>query len=150
MNNNFLRKAWFFVPVCSIALVVACGGGTPALTDSLSLSNKLTSALAAISASPSNYSAFISLLDSSYKQDGLSSADLSAMLAADAAALPNDVSFPSAAFSNPTITNCNASNVCDLIVTVTNADADTVSTTVTLKVIGNAAGYKLIGDQSTS
>jgi len=150
MKSNVVRKAWFYISVCSVALVVACGGGTSAVTDAEILSAKLTSALSAISSNPYNYTSFISLLDSNYKQDGLTAADLSTMLAADAAALPNDVSFPSATFSNAVISNCNASNLCDLTVTVTNNDADSVSTTMTTKVIGNAAGYKLIGDQSSS
>jgi hypothetical protein len=92
----------------------------------------------------------VDLLDPNFKQDGLSKADLSAVLAADAASLPGEASFPNITYSDATISNCNAAQVCDLNVTVTNKDADTVSTTMVLKVVLTSSGYKLIGDQSAS
>jgi hypothetical protein len=111
------------------------------------LATSLTSALDEMSA---NYASFVDLLDPSFKQDGLSKADLSAVLAADAASLPGEASFPKITYSDATISNCNAAQVCDLNVTVTNKDADTVSTTMVLKVVLTSSGYKLIGDQSAS
>jgi len=151
MNLNLLRKLGFFASTSSLALVVACGGGGGGVSDpAQAVTESFNAALAAIAASPANYSSFIKLLDQDYKQDGFSSADLSAMLAADAAALPSEASFPSVLYSNATISGCNTLSVCDLSVTVTNNDADTVSTSMTLKVKQTVNGYKLIGDGSSS
>jgi len=67
-------------------------------------------------------------------------------LAADAAALPNDVAYPTVTYSNPVVGTCDSNNICDLTVTATNSDADSVSVTLTLKVNGTPS--MLIGDQS--
>ncbi len=151
MNLNLFRKLGFFASTSSLALVVACGGGGGGVSDpSRAFTESLNAALAAIAASPANYTSFINFLDANYKQDGLTSADLSAMLAADAAALPSEASFPSVSYSDAIISGCNSSSVCDLTVTMTNNDADTVSTSVTLKVKDSVTGYKLIGDGSSS
>jgi len=151
MNLNLFRKLGFFASTSSLALVVACGGGGNGVSDpAQAVTESFNAALAAIAASPANYSSFIKLLDQDYKQDGFSSAALSDMLAADAAALPSEASFPSVLYSNATISGCNTLSVCDLSVTVTNNDADTVSTSMTLKVKQTVNGYKLIGDGSSS
>jgi hypothetical protein len=149
MASSFPRKALSILTACSVAVLVACGGGsTRKYDDTVSLTSQLTSALAAIAANPADFSSFLNLLDSGYLQDGLTSADLSAMLAADAAALPKDVAFPSVKYSDPVVDNCNLSNQCDLTVTATNADADAVSVTIKLRVVPVTSGFKLIGDQS--
>ena len=154
MNRKFFRKFWVLTATSALALLVACGsggGGTASLSSlTTSLATSLTSALSAMSSNQANYASFVSLLDSNFKQDGFTSATLSAALAADAAALPNDVSFPNITYSDATISNCNAAQVCDLTVTVTNSDADTVSTSMVLKVVLTPSGYKLYGDQSAS
>jgi hypothetical protein len=150
MNLNLFRKLGFFASTSSLALVVACGGGGGGVDPSQAVTESFNAALAAIAASPANYSSFINLLDQDYKQDGFTSADLSAMLAADAAALPSEASFPSVSYSDATISGCNTLSVCDLSVTVTNNDADTVSTSMTLKVKQTVNGYKLIGDGYSS
>ncbi len=150
MNVKFFRKAGLFASTSSLALVVACGGGGGSVNPSQAVTETLNAALAAIAVSPANYTSFINFLDANYKQDGLTSADLSAMLAADAAALPSEASFPSVSYSDAIISGCNSSSVCDLTVTMTNNDADTVSTSVTLKVKDSVTGYKLIGDGSSS
>jgi threonine dehydratase len=152
MNIKFFRKVGLLASTSSLALVVACGGGGGggsfnAASDTIGTIN---STLAAIAASPANFSSFISLLDANYKQDGISKAQLSDMLALDAAALPNEASFPSVSYSDATISNCDASGICDMTVTVTNNDADSVSTTMTLKIKESVTGYKLIGDQSSA
>jgi hypothetical protein len=89
-------------------------------------------------------------VDSTYKQDGITKADLVAILGADAGAIPADPSFPVVTFTNPVISNCTSSNICDLSVTASNSDVDLISTTLTLKVINTSTGYKLVGDQSSS
>jgi len=152
MNLNLLRKLGVFASTSSLVLVVACGGGGGGgvFNPSQAVTESFNAALAAIAASPANYSSFINLLDQDYKQDGFTSSDLSAMLAADAAALPSEASFPSVSYSDATISGCNTLSVCDLSVTVTNNDADTVSTSMTLKVKQTVNGYKLIGDGSSS
>ena len=154
MNRKSSRKFWVLTATSALALLVACGsggGGTASLSSRAnSLATSLTSALDAMSANMGNYASFVDLLDPNFKQDGLSKADLSAVLAADAAALPGEASFPNITYSDATISNCNAAQVCDLNVTVTNKDADTVSTTMVLKVVLTSSGYKLIGDQSAS
>ena len=151
MKTKFSRRVWFFATTSSLALLVACGGGGGSgNAEGQSFAASFNAALAAIAANPSNFTPFVSLLDGDYKQDGLTRTNLSAMLAADAAALPNEASFPNASLSNPTLSNCNSSAICDLTVTVTNNDADTVSTSITLKVKLTVAGYKLIGDGSAS
>jgi hypothetical protein len=153
MNLNLLRKLGFFASTSSLALVVACGGGGGGgvFNPSQAVTESFNAALAAIAASPANFSSFTNLLDQDYKQDGFTSADLRAMLAADAAALPSEASFPSVSYSDATISGCNTFlSVCDLSVTVTNNDADTVSTSMTLKVKQTVNGYKLIGDGSSS
>lgn len=131
----------------AVSLIAACGGGSDPASPSL-LASRLLSSIGIFSVQPTNPTLFTSLLDTNYKQDGLAASDVSAILAADATALPNDVSFPRVSFANPVISNCTASNVCDLTVTMTNADADLTSVSVTLKVIATASGYKLYGDQS--
>jgi threonine dehydratase len=150
MNVKFFRKVGLFASTSSLALVVACGGGGGGVSVAESTAGSISSALAAIAASPANFSSFISLLDTNFKQDGISKAQLSDMLALDAAALPNEASFPSVSYSDPIITNCDASNICDMTVTVSNNDANLVSTVIALKVKANATGYQLIGDQSAS
>lgn len=151
MKAKFSRRVWFFATTSSLALLVACGGGGGSgIAEGNSFASSLNAALAAIAANPANYTPFVSLLDDDYKQDGLTRTNLSAMLAADAAALPNEASFPTASFSEPTLSNCSTAAICDLTVTVTNNDADTVSTSVTLKVKVITGGYKLIGDGSAS
>jgi hypothetical protein len=150
MNRKFSRKFWVLTATSALALLVACGSGGGGTASLSSLATSLTSALNAMSANMGNYASFVDLLDPNFKQDGLSKADLSAVLAADAAALPGEASFPNITYSDATISNCNAAQVCDLNVTVTNKDADTVSTTMVLKVVLTSSGYKLIGDQSAS
>ena len=148
MNIKFFRKVGLLASTSSLALLVACGGGGGgsfnAASDTIGTIN---SALAAIAANPANYSSFISLLDANYKQDGLTVAQLNDMLAADAA---EGVSFPNVSYSDATISNCDPSKICDMTVTVTNNDADSVSTTMTLKIKESVTGYKLIGDQSSA
>jgi len=131
----------------AVSLLAACGGGSDAASPS-ALASGLLSSLGIFSVTPTNYSVFTGLMDANYKQDGLTSADVTAILAADATAIPNDVSFPRVSFTNPVISNCNVSNVCDLSVTAINADADSISVPMTLRVIGTASGYKLYGDQT--
>jgi hypothetical protein len=130
----------------AVSLVAACGGGSDA--GSPNQASGLLSSIGIFSVQPTNFTVFTNLLDSNYSQDGFSAQQLRDMLAADAAAIPNDVSFPRVSFNNPVISNCNASNVCDLTVTASNSDADAVSVTMTLKVIGTASGYKLYGSQT--
>ena len=149
MNRKFSRKFWVLTATSALALLVACGSGG-GVTAAASLATSLTSALAAMSSNQANYASFVSLLDSNFKQDGFTSATLSAALAADAAALPGEASFPNITYSDATISNCNAAQVCDLTVTVTNSDADTVSTSMVLKVVLTPSGYKLYGDQSAA
>jgi len=150
MNRKSSRKFWVLTATSALALLVACGSGGGGTASLSSLATSLTSALNAMSANNGNYASFVDLLDPNFKQDGLSKADLSAVLAADAASLPGEASFPNITYSDATISNCNAAQVCDLNVTVTNKDADTVSTTMVLKVVLTSSGYKLIGDQSAS
>ena len=147
MNIKFFRKVGLLASTSSLALLVACGGGGGSFNAASDTIGTINSALAAIAANPANYSSFISLLDANYKQDGLTVAQLNDMLAADAAA---GVSFPNVSYSDATISNCDASGICDMTVTVTNNDADSVSTTMTLKVKESVTGYKLIGDQSSA
>jgi len=149
MKSKFSRQFCVLTATSALALLVACGSGG-GVTAAASLATSLTSALDAMTANQGSYASFVALLDPNFKQDGLSKADLSATLAADAAALPGEASFPNITYSDATISNCNAAQVCDLNVTVTNKDADTVSTTMVLKVVLTSSGYKLIGDQSAS
>jgi hypothetical protein len=146
MEFNILRKALIILPTASFAFLVACGDNTP--VDYAGFTSKLSASLAAIYAKTSNYQDFTSMVSPKYLQDGISSADLNAMLAADASALPNDVAFPTVTYSNPIVGTCDANNICDLTVTATNSDADSVSVTLTLKV--NGSPLMLIGDQSKS
>ena len=139
-----LRKAWIILPACSLALLAACG--TSSGVDYPGFISRLNSSLAAIYTNTANYQGLTNLLSSKYMQDGISSSDLSAMLAADAAALPNDVAYPTVTYSNPVVGTCDSNNICDLTVTATNSDADSVSVTLTLKVTGTPS--MLIGDQS--
>ena len=134
------------------SLIAACGGGSDSASPTASsAAASLLSSIGIFSVQPTNFNVLTSLVDSNYKQDGITAQNLNDMLAADAAALPGDTSFPRVSFSNPVISNCNASSVCDLTVTASNSDADTVSITMTLKVIGSASsGYKLYGDQSSN
>jgi hypothetical protein len=147
MNFKKLYKSFTVIPFCSLALLASCGDSGQSV-DYPGFTSKLSASLAAIYANPSNYQSFLNLLSPKYQQDGISSSDLSAMLAADAAALPNDVSFPTVTYSNPIVGTCDANNICDLTVTATNSDADSVSITMTLKV--NGIPTSLIGDQSKS
>ena len=147
MKIKFFRKIGLLASFSSLAFVVACGSGGSGPSAAQAAAATFTAALAAIATNPSS---FVALLDPNYNQDGITSAQLSDMLAADSAALPNDVSFPNVSYSDATISNCNTSKVCDMTVTVTNNDADSVSTTMTLKVKESVTGYKFIGDQSTS
>jgi threonine dehydratase len=144
MNRKFFRKFFFIASTSSLALVVACGSGGGGTSAADATAGALTSALAAIAANPADYASFIALLDTNYRQDGFTSAQLNDMLAADATA---GVSFPNVSYSDAYISNCDASKICDMTVTMTNKDADTVSTTITLKVKESITGYKLIGDQ---
>ena len=144
MNRKSFRKFFFIASTSSLALVVACGSGGGGSSAADATAGTLTSALAAIATNPSS---FVALLDTNYKQDGITSAQLSDMLAADATA---GVSFPNVSYSDAYILNCDASKICDMTVTMTNNDADTVSTTITLKVKESITGYKLIGDQSSA
>jgi threonine dehydratase len=146
MNKKLLCKVGLLASSSSLALLVACGSGS-GTSAAEATAAAFTSALAAIAANPADYSSFIALLDANYRQDGFTSAQLSDMLAADATA---GVSFPSVSYSDANISNCDASKICDMTVTVSNKDADTVSTTITLKVKETVTGYKLLGDQSTS
>jgi len=151
MNWNMVTRVKAFSSICLFGVIVGCGGQSVSVTSAVqTFTAAMNSALSSLASTPSGFSAFTSLLDSTYKQDGLTNADLVAMLTADAAAIPADASFPVVSYSNPVISNCTTAKICDLIVTAFNADADLTSTTLTLKVIDTGSGYKLVGDQSSS
>ena len=150
MIRNFGYRFKFFFATCLTSVLVACGGGTTGVDAVQSFTSALTFALSTIGVTPASYTSFISLVDSTYKQDGITKADLVAILGADAGAIPADPSFPVVTFTNPVISNCTSANICDLSVTASNSDVDLISTTLTLKVINTSTGYKLVGDQSSS
>ena len=151
MNCKMVTRIKILFSISLLSVIVGCGGTSVSVTSAIqAFSSALNSALASLASTPAGFSSFTNLLDASYKQDGITKADLIAMLTADAAAIPADASFPVVSYSNPVISNCTSANICDLIVTAFNADADLISTTLTLKVIDTGSGYKLVGDQSSS
>lgn len=152
MINKQISRIKLLGSITLLSVVVGCGGGgtSNAFSSIEIFTSALTNAVASLAVSPSGYSSFTSLLDANYKQDGITSANLVDLLSADAAAIPTDLSFPVVSYSNPVISNCNSSNICDLNVTAFNADVDYISTNIILKVVNTGSGYKLVGDQSSS
>jgi len=152
MGRNLTGRIKLVGSISLLSTVVACGGGGSGSAFSAVelFTSALTGAIASLAAAPSGFTSFTNLLDANYKQDGITNANLVAILTADAAAIPTDASFPVVSFSNPVISNCTSANVCDLTVTAFNADVDYIATSLTLKVVNTGSGYKLVGDQSSS
>ncbi|MEI6550660.1 MAG: hypothetical protein WCO34_09800 [Betaproteobacteria bacterium] len=151
MNNNLAKRFKLYFSIGFLSIVAACGGGSGNAISAIEIfTTNLSSAMASLASTPSGFAGFTNLLDSTYKQDGITNANLVAILTADAAAIPADASFPVVSYSSPVISNCNAANICDLNVIAFNADVDYIATNITLKVLNTGSGYKLVGDQSAS
>jgi hypothetical protein len=91
------------------------------------------------------------LLDSAYKDSGVTQpAQIAYQKAqADAMTAYSDLSgFAGFKLSNVQVFGCDASNVCTMTATLTNADADTTTADITTKVkVGSDGKIRLFGDQ---
>ena len=133
------------------AILAACGGGNG--PDSVAGLTPYATAIAqSNTATGLNSGALQSSFASGYLDAGMTQAQLMDALGKDAAAFGSTgySGLPVASLTDVAISNCNASSVCTLTGTLTNADADATAVPFTTQVVLESGTYRVLGDQKSS
>jgi hypothetical protein len=146
--NLWSRAALTLVAAAALA---ACGGGDG--PDSVVGVTPYATAIGqANSAAGLGSTALQSSFAAAYLDAGMTQAQLMDALGKDAAAFGTTgySGLPVAGLTDVAIGNCNASSVCTLTGTLTNADADATAVPFSTQVVLESGNYRVLGDQKSS
>ena len=136
--------------IVAAAGLAACGGSDG--PDPVAGANDYASAIAQMnSAAGVGSPALQAAIATDYLDAGMTRAQVVDALGKDAAGFGGGFSgLPVAGLTDVAVTGCNASNVCTLTGTLTNADADATAVPFSTQIVLENGSYRVLGDQKSS